>query len=152
MVRPEIKMKNPIFRSCTGLTLIELIFSLALISFCVAPIFFLFSPSHKMNISARERLEAMAYANTYLSAIQSLDVERLVSVSKLRDEELYSPYSLQDLQVKPIPEKMHRNLEINTWDPGISQVFFKVIVEIQWKAGATGSDHKYQLNALIPKH
>jgi len=131
-----------------GMTLIELILAASLVAVCSIPIYFLFTSAKRMNVSSKERLEAMAYANTYLSAILSLGEDQMQILEERRDQEHSPPFTPQSLGIPKTPERIHRSLQIQKWSPADSESFFKVSIQIRWEQGTGGRELRYALLAL----
>lgn len=133
-----------------GLTFVEILTAVMVISITVGPVFFLFSTSKKTTMAARDLSRAMGYANSYISAlaIQSVDL-KLFETVLTPDGDLAGALSLKNLGVDPAADNYRRLVSLTPVPllKGEKRIFH-LTVKIEWP-GTSGKMNDYVIERLV---
>ena len=134
-----------------GLSLIEIVFGMAILATFAGPLAYLFISSNRSRVSAREISVAMNLSNCYLSALKDLPRSSLGVLAPTLDSALSTDFSPLHLEIPESPEKFTRELEIReiAVPEGLSSAY-RMIVRVNWDRGQDRKKGEFVLEAIVP--
>lgn len=132
-----------------GVTFVEILTAIVVISLTVGPIFFLFSTGKRTTVAARDLSRAMGYANSYVSALAMRSDLKLNETGLTEDTAMSGSLSLKNLGVQPAGEGFRRSVSFRRaplFDEG--RPIFHVSVKVEWP-GTSGKMNDYVIERLV---
>lgn len=133
-----------------GMTLVEVLVTLAVIALVSIPMFQTMTTSRKIEISASDRIMAMNLASAWISSVVELPKDDIEVFAPLEDLHIKGPLSVESLGLIPSPEGFHRIISIEEL-PSSEEgaLVFHVSVTIEWENKKSGKLLSYKLNRLL---
>lgn len=135
-------------------SLVEIVVAVFIVSLVSVPIYYLFSTSTKMNVTARHMAVAIGLSNSLLNTIKALPPELMYELPATPDSALSGSYDINSLGIPPCPEGIEaykRYLQVvhKTW-PSTNKDFFHIAVRVTWINPISKAEQSYVIQTLHP--
>jgi len=132
-----------------GMSFMEIMIAVFIAGVIATPIYVLFSTSRKMGATAKNLMEAMGSAGSYISALKEVPSDTINEISLTSDSALSGNLSLENLGIPACREGLERKIMVEKLVSELGDTYLRVVVEISWKHPVTGEMREFPLSTLI---
>ncbi|PCJ17607.1 MAG: hypothetical protein COB02_13365 [Candidatus Cloacimonadota bacterium] len=137
------------FLSKKGLSLIEIMVALIVISLMISPIYNLFFIGSQLNKEGKQLYFVNVLCSNYLNAIINVDRLKVIEIDDMEDKEISGSLSLENIGMEPCYEGYKRKLTIESLE---DTNLFSVKVSVFWKSKKKAKLKSYTLKTLVEKN
>jgi type II secretory pathway pseudopilin PulG len=137
-------------RGRIGITLVEVLVTLAVIALVSVPLFQTMTTGRKIEISASDRILAMNLASSWISSVVALPGACIEAFLPVEDLNVEGPLSLKSLGILPCPDGWNRIVSIEELPSSEKgALVFHISVTIEWLNKNSDKPLSFKLNRLL---
>ncbi|MBT3783370.1 hypothetical protein HOF92_00255 [bacterium] len=136
--------------SYSGVTMLEILIAVTVITICFIPVFSIFSMSHRMSASGKNLNRVVRLANNLMSGLKSLDASALPILDERSDDQLPGSLDLETLGISKSPSGFRRYLTISkVEDALLGADFHQIFVDVKWISSVSDKELVYRLSTVV---